>query len=24
MAETTDGSGNEEQASAIRFAWIAP
>jgi GNAT superfamily N-acetyltransferase len=24
MAETTDGSGNEEQAPAIRFAWIAP
>jgi ribosomal protein S18 acetylase RimI-like enzyme len=24
MAETTDGSRNEEQAPAIRFMWIAP
>jgi ribosomal protein S18 acetylase RimI-like enzyme len=24
MAETTDGSGNEEHAPAIRFVWTAP
>jgi GNAT superfamily N-acetyltransferase len=24
VAETTDGSGNEEQAPDVRFTWIAP